>query len=133
VADHIPRTNMTTGRKNIQTPAQTIPTELSPQTNEQSLPSGKRMSRRYRVMVAASVVWFPLYLMLLPLLVLVPDPPPASIVLLMVAGNLAWLVAAYCIYDALFGLAQARWPAARVIREIVGPLLKSFVPHHHSS
>jgi hypothetical protein len=53
--------------------------------------------------VAASVVWFPLYLMLLPLLVLVPDPPPASIVLLMVAGNLAWLVAAYCIYDALFG------------------------------
>jgi hypothetical protein len=123
---HTSPADTVSGRGQFQIHGQTVKTEpASP---------GKGMHPRYRTMVAASAVWFPLYLLLLAfLLSRISDPPQVTVIALVFAGNLLWLTSAYCIYDALFTLAEARWPAVKVIRSIVGPLLKSAIFHHHSS
>ena len=59
--------------------------------------------------------------------------PPDWIFFLILLENLAWLAAAYCIYDTLFTIAAMRWPAAKMVREIVGPLLQALLFHHHHS
>ncbi|WP_024514591.1 hypothetical protein [Bradyrhizobium sp. Tv2a-2] len=46
-----------------------------------------------------------------------------------------WFASGYWLYNELFRLAEARWPAARHIRQILSPFLKAllFRHHHHSS
>jgi hypothetical protein len=42
---------------------------------------------------------------------------------LFVVGGLLWLASGYVIYDTLFKMAEARWPAAKDVRAVVSFLL----------
>ncbi len=61
------------------------------------------------------------------------DHPGWLDVSLFLPGAILWILSCYWIYDTLFNMAEARWPAAKGIREIVSPLLKAFLFHHHHS
>src|SRR6266481_4518810 len=37
-----------------------------------------------------------------------------------VPGNIIWALSCYVIYDSLLKMAEARWPAAKVVREVIG-------------
>jgi len=50
-----------------------------------------------------------------------------------VPGALVWLFSCYVIYDLLFRMAEARWPAATTIRRIVSSLIRMLLGHHHHS
>jgi hypothetical protein len=102
----------------------------SQQANE-STQDIEQPRRKSRWMTAVSAIWlfgFPEFLSFLPS---PADNPPVWFVLAGIAGGLFWIVSAYWIYDTLFNKAEARWPAAKGIREILSPLLKGFLfPHH---
>lgn len=48
-------------------------------------------------------------------------------VTLVLLGTIPWLIACYAIYDTLFNMAEARWPATKGIREIVSPLIRALL------
>ena len=48
-------------------------------------------------------------------------------------GTILWMFSCYVIYDKLFTMAEARWPAAKTIRNIARPFLRMLFSHHHSS
>src|SRR5262249_40155592 len=50
---------------------------------------------------------------------------------LVIPGTILWLMACYGIYDTLFTIMEARWPATKGLRPIVSGLLRSFLHHHH--
>src|SRR5688500_17878023 len=82
----------------------------------------KRRPQISRRVLTASVVWFFGFLMFVGTLpVWTPDELPPWLILAYIAGSLAWLVSAYCTYHALFAMAEARWPEAKGIREILSP------------
>lgn len=57
-----------------------------------------------------------------------------SLFIAYLAVYMGWLVMLYRIYDAGFKWAQQRWPAAKAVRQVVGPLIRSLLfGHHHSS
>ncbi|HEX5244561.1 MAG TPA: hypothetical protein VFW23_14960 [Tepidisphaeraceae bacterium] len=98
-------------------------------------PSADDIKRPWRLrwLTAASIVFFfgaPPGLVLF--LALSPDfDPSLSRILIVGAIGWLWLLSAFLIYDALFAAAEARWPAAKTVREILGPILKSLFYHHH--
>ncbi|MBR0756582.1 hypothetical protein JQ604_30760 [Bradyrhizobium jicamae] len=89
-----------------------------------------------RVAFWIAVVWFCSFHVLWVLIIVLTTDfdadagPSLSALLFLVFGGLAWLVAAYWIYDELFRMAEARWPAAKGIRAVLSSLLKSFLHHH---
>ncbi|MDI1265898.1 MAG: hypothetical protein PS018_21860 [bacterium] len=97
-----------------------------------------RRSAVRRVIFWIAVAWFCCYHFLFVILLAVDSNHfdkdyELSIWMLvfMFAGGLMWLGSAYWIYDKLFRMAQARWPEAKRIREILSPLLRSFLHPHH--
>ena len=58
------------------------------------------------------------------------DPSIASIILVCVS-SLVWLFSSYVLYDTLFQMAEARWPAAKLIRQflnLIFQVLRAFGP-----
>ena len=95
--------------------------------------------REIAIVLAAIVGWiicWPMLFVACDTLISALGLPDWLNVSLFIIGILAWffwVLLCYVIYDTLFTMAEARWPAAKGIREIVSPLLKAFLlPHHHS-
>ncbi|WP_298255831.1 hypothetical protein [Bradyrhizobium sp.] len=107
--------------------------DRSPQQRPDPSADDIKRRRRLRWSTAASIVFFfgaPPGLVLF--LALSPDfDPSLARVLIVGATGWLWLLSAFLIYDALFAAAEARWPAAKAVREILGPILKSLFYHHH--
>ncbi|WP_024514593.1 hypothetical protein [Bradyrhizobium sp. Tv2a-2] len=61
--------------------------------------------------------------------------PPSWFYLFIFPATFISLALGRWLYNEMFRLAQARWPAARFVRQILSPLLKAllFRHHHHSS
>jgi hypothetical protein len=93
--------------------------------------STTRSSRFPWVRAVVSTLWFFGYLPAFVVLGTLGYIPSDWIIFLVLPGNLAWLIAGYSIYDLLFTIAAQRWPAAKTVREIVGPLLGALLFHHH--
>jgi len=56
-----------------------------------------------------------------------------SLMIAYVVVYVGWLTVGYWIYDEVFRWAVERWPAAKAVREIVGPLIRSLLfSHHHA-
>jgi xanthine/uracil permease len=51
---------------------------------------------------------------------------------LAIPGTITWLATCYGLYDYLFTMLEARWPA-KDIRKILNGILRSLLYHHHSS
>lgn len=51
---------------------------------------------------------------------------------LVIPGTITWLATCYGLYDHLFEMLEAHWPATKEIRKIVSGILKSLLYHHHS-
>lgn len=56
-----------------------------------------------------------------------------SLLIAYAAVYVGWLVVLYRIYDACFRWAQRRWPVAKAVREVVGPLIRSLLFGHHQA
>src|SRR5258708_9539731 len=108
-------------------------TEPSSEAVEPSPQSAKRRPMLARsVVVAINLIWFFGYLVFLSVLPSATADASAWLLLIIIVGGLTWLASAFWIYDTLFKMAEARWPAVKRIREIVSPLLPGLLfPHHH--
>ena len=91
----------------------------------------ERPPSKSRWLTVISVIWFFGFLEMLAFLPALGANPPDWFIPIGVAGGLLWMLSGYWIYHTLFTLAEARWPAAKGIREIVGPLLKGLLFHQH--
>jgi hypothetical protein len=102
-----------------------------PSSQQIDPPQGKikQRPRISRGALAASVAWFFGLLVLICTLLPPVDEMPAWLVFTYIAGSLAWVVSAYCIYHALFAMAEVRWPEAKRIRAILSPILRDFLFH----
>jgi hypothetical protein len=91
----------------------------------------------YRSMGAVIIGWFLGFPVLLYCQPAPADHKSLLVLLAVIAAGQVWFASGYWIYDALLSMAEARWPAAKAIREIVSPLLKGWLLHHtqhpHSS
>jgi hypothetical protein len=103
--------------------------ESRPQPAERQLPL-------YRPGVVAMVGWFvgwPVVLFVsLPLM----TPGDTLECCLLGVGCWLWLSSCYGVYLILFTIAEARWPAARTIRNVLSWLFsiaRAFQGHHHHS
>ncbi|MBR0694815.1 hypothetical protein [Bradyrhizobium lablabi] len=96
-----------------------------------------RRSTFRRVASWIAVVWFCCFLIVFNFILFMTTDieqngaPPVWVILFFIIGGWVWLASAYWIYDKLFRMAEARWPAAKGIRAILSPLLKSLLLHHH--
>jgi hypothetical protein len=112
--------------------ARTMINEPSSQAIEPSPHSAERPFPVYRRVTATSVIWFFGFPALLIALPPPADDSPVWILWTGIACGLGWVASGYWIYHTLFNMAEARWPSAKGIREIVSPLLKGLLfPHHH--
>ena len=53
--------------------------------------------------------------------------------ILVCVSSLVWLFSSYVLYDTLFQMAEARWPAAKLIRQflnLIFQVLRAFGPRH---
>ena len=85
-----------------------------------------------RIVVGWFLGWFPLLFVGGHLAALIDHPYWIDLSLI-VPGTILWFASCYGIYDMLFAIAEARWPAAKSIRGSIGSLLRMFVSHHHHS
>jgi hypothetical protein len=54
-------------------------------------------------------------------------------IVLVCVSSLVWLFSSYVLYDTLFQMAEARWPAAKLIRQflnLIFQVLRAFGPRH---
>jgi hypothetical protein len=93
----------------------------------------RRSPPLYRSMAAVITGWFFGFPVLLSCLPAPADPQSVLGLLTVIAAGQVWFASGYWIYNALFSMAEARWPAAKAIREIVSPLLKGWLLHHTQS
>jgi hypothetical protein len=64
-----------------------------------------------------------------------PEDPGAAIayIVLIFVSGLVWFFTCYVLYDTLFRMAEARWPAAKLIRQflnLIFQVLRAFGPNH---
>jgi hypothetical protein len=78
--------------------------------------------------------WFPMLIIFGHLAALIEHPYWIDLYLI-VPGTILWLASCYGTYDTLLTIAQARWPAAKSIREIIRSLFRMLLASHghHSS
>jgi len=73
--------------------------------------------------------WFPMLIVGGHLAALIEHPYWIDLYLI-VPGTILWLASCYGTYDTLLATAQARWPAAKSIREIVRALFRVLLTSH---
>jgi len=100
-----------------------------PQVTEPSPQAIKRRRRKFRWLTAISIAWFLGFPELLSFLSPDDNPPISHILIFAIAGWL-WLLSGCWIYHALFTAAETRWPAAKGVREVVSPILRSLLFRH---
>jgi hypothetical protein len=76
--------------------------------------------------------WFPLFIVCGHLASLIEHPYWFDLSII-IPGTILWFASCYSIYDMLFTIAEAHWPEAKSIREIMRSLFRILLSPHHSS
>jgi len=84
-----------------------------------------------RIVVGWFFGWFPLFFVCGHLASLIEHPYWIDLSF-SIPGTILWLASCYGLYDMLFAMAEARWPAAKSIREVIGSFFRMLLSHHHS-
>jgi hypothetical protein len=77
---------------------------------------------------------YPVLVVVSPLLLFADAPTdnlPGWIIVSDIFSGMVALGAEFWIYETLFNLAEARWPAVKEIRKVVAPVLGAFMFHRH--
>jgi hypothetical protein len=80
--------------------------------------------------IAAWFLGWPPFVIVYSQLILLIEHPDWIDWLLLLPGSLFWLFCCYGIYDVLFTMAEARWPVATIIREVLRSVFRIFRAYH---
>jgi hypothetical protein len=124
------------GNERPQIQARTMATEPSSQAIEPSPQIAERPPAISRRAATIAVVWFfgwPILVFLIFASAPLIQGSGMLYFFLLVPGTVLWFGSCIGIYELLFASAEARWPAAKTVREILSPLLRMLLSRHHSS
>jgi hypothetical protein len=108
-------------------------TEPPSQAIEPSPQGAKRRPRTSRRADTVFVGWFFCWPVLVVAFGPLGETPDLLPLFLAMSSALLWLASCFVVYDTLFTMAEARWPATKPIRKIMGSLFRGLLSHHHHS